>query len=157
MHTFVIVCLYFFLGGKEKVEGLLNFSVRGKRWSVIAFKHWGFPECLGRTWCCFCGARLLRSVRQQISGRSLLCCTGQFSTSLSKVGHRGLFLPHGDFVHEATLGNWSQNSGVARVIVLLAFCVSVCAVYLEEEGRVLTIYKYTSSFIPSQNGGGKYS
>lgn len=150
MHTFVIVCLYFFLGKKKKkVEGLFNFSVRGRRWSVIAFKRWGFPECLGRTWCCFCGARSLRSVRQQISARSLLCRTGQFSTSLSKVGHRGLFLPHVDFVHEAALGNWSQNSGVARLIVFLAFCVSVCAVYLQGEGRVLTIYKCTSPFIPS--------
>lgn len=93
----------FFLG--KKTGEVLNFSVGGKRWSVIAFRHGGFPESLERTWCCFCGARSLRSVRQQIPGKSLQCCTGQFSTSLSKAGHRALFFPHVDFVHEATLGS----------------------------------------------------
>lgn len=38
VHMFAIVCLSFFLKKKKK-RIVLSFSVGGKRWSVIAFKH----------------------------------------------------------------------------------------------------------------------
>lgn len=50
-----------------------------------------------------------------------------------QVGHHWLFFPHVDFVHAATLGNWSQNSGVGRLIISLAF-LRVCAICLEGGG-----------------------
>lgn len=59
-------------------------------------------------------------------------------------------------MHEATLGNWSQNSGVGRLIISLAFSC-VCNLLGGRGGRLLTIYKYTSPLIPTQNECGNYS
>lgn len=79
VHTFPIVIFL-------KLSG---FSLGEQRWSVVAVRHWGSPEGLGRARCCSCGACLLRSVwqkrRPQISGQSSLCSIGQFSTTLSKL------------------------------------------------------------------------
>lgn len=148
----------FFLKKKKK-RMVLSFRVGGKRWSVIAFKHWGFPECLGRTWFYFCGARSLRSVwqnrLQQISGKSSLCSTGQFSTTLSMLMT--------DILSTCRFCAWSYfrelkpkfRSGKVDYFPWLFACA--CDLLGGRGGRVLTFYRHAPCLIPPRNGCGNCS